>query len=57
MTDNDNEKNNVIDIDSDVYEELSLIAMRKGQDDVNEFINDVIEWGMMVGIGLDDELK
>ena len=57
MTDNDNKKNNVIDIDSDIYEELSLMAMRKGQDDITKFINDLLEWGIMVGVGLDDELK
>ena len=57
MTDNDNEKNDVIDIDSDLYEELSLMAMRQGYDDVTKFINNLLEWGIMVGVGLDDELK
>jgi hypothetical protein len=33
------------------------MAMRKGQNYIAKFINDLLEWGIMVGVGLDDELK
>jgi hypothetical protein len=43
MTNNNNEKNNVINIDSNLYEELSVMAMRQGYDDVTKFINNLLE--------------
>jgi hypothetical protein len=57
MTNNNNEKNNIINIDSDLYEELSVMAMLQGYDDVTKFINNLLEWDIMVGVGLDDKLK
>ena len=57
MTDNNNnnDNNNVIDLDVNLYEELSLMAMREGQDDITKFINDLIAWGISLGLRLDDK--
>jgi hypothetical protein len=40
---NEGGEDNVIDIDNDLDEELSSMAMRQGQDDITKFINNLIE--------------
>ena len=41
MEDN-NEGGEVVEIDTDLYEYLAILGMKLGQDNVNEFINDVL---------------
>ena len=41
MEDN-NEGGEVVEIDTDQYEYLAILGMKLGQDNVNEFINDVL---------------
>ena len=33
---------NVVEIDSEIYERAAILAMRMGRDDVIDFINDMI---------------
>jgi hypothetical protein len=37
---------NVVEIDSEIYERLALIGMKMGRDDVTEFINDMLYYQM-----------
>ena len=37
---------NVVEIDSEIYERLALMAMESGRDDVTEFINDMLLYQM-----------
>jgi hypothetical protein len=41
MEDN-NEGGKVVEIDTDQYEYLAILGMKLGQDNVNDFINDVL---------------
>ena len=41
MEDN-NEGGKVVEIDTDLYEYLAILGMKLGQDNVNDFINDVL---------------
>ena len=34
--------NKIIEIDSDIYEYLAILGMKLGQDNVNDFINDIL---------------
>ena len=34
---------NVVEIDSQQYERVTILGMRMGRDDVTEFINDMLE--------------
>ena len=36
------DKNNQVEIDSEMYERLAIIGMKLGRDNVTDFINDVI---------------
>jgi hypothetical protein len=38
----DNEGGKVVEIDTDQYEYLAILGMKLGQDNVNDFINDVL---------------
>ena len=38
----DNNEGEVVEIDTDLYEYLAILGMKLGQDNVNEFINDVL---------------
>jgi hypothetical protein len=35
-----------IELDSELYERLAIWSMQAGQDDVNEFVNNLLLWGL-----------
>ena len=35
---------NIVEIDSEIYERMSILGMRMGRDDVTELINDMLEY-------------
>ncbi|HEU4447240.1 MAG TPA: hypothetical protein VFR94_21380 [Nitrososphaeraceae archaeon] len=37
---------NVVEIDTEIYERLALIGMELGEDNVNDFINDILLYQM-----------
>jgi hypothetical protein len=58
----ENQDGEAIEINTDLYEYLSIWSMECGQDNVNEFINDLLMWGMkqkeirqMIGLGQEQE--
>jgi hypothetical protein len=44
MEDNDNNEDYEVEIDPELYERLAILCMRRGRNDVTEFINDLLEW-------------
>jgi hypothetical protein len=46
MTRRKSKNDNVVEIDTQLYERVAILGMRLGKDNVTEFINDMIECQM-----------